>query len=152
MEKTLGKEYTNRIERVAFLKDNCDACENKGYMKAYTPEELQGHKENLANVSIEIDEIEEELKDIKAEYKERLKPLIEQRKTMVANIKQKSEYVNEVCYKFVDADEKMSGYYNADGDLIECRPATADELQPTLFSRPALTTNVGDSAKTGTND
>ena len=26
-------------------------------MKPYTPEELQGHKENLANVSIEIAEI-----------------------------------------------------------------------------------------------
>lgn len=40
MRKSLGKEYTNKIERVAFLKDNCDACENKGYMKQYTPEEL----------------------------------------------------------------------------------------------------------------
>lgn len=33
MGKSLGKEYTSKIERVAFLKDNCDACENKGYMK-----------------------------------------------------------------------------------------------------------------------
>lgn len=55
MGKSLGKEYTNKIERVAFLKDNCDACENKGYMKPYTPEELQGHKENLANVNNKID-------------------------------------------------------------------------------------------------
>lgn len=38
MGKSLGKEYTSKIERVAFLKDNCDACENKGYMKPYTPE------------------------------------------------------------------------------------------------------------------
>lgn len=30
MGKSLGKEYTSKIERVAFLKDNCDACENKG--------------------------------------------------------------------------------------------------------------------------
>ena len=151
MEKTLGKEYTNPIERAAFLKDNCDACENKGYMKGYTPEELQGHKESLANVSIEIDEIEEQLKDIKAEFKERLKPLLEQRKEMVTNIKQKAEFVNEVCYKFVDTDEKMTGDYNADGDLIECRHATADEMQPTLFKRPMVVSG-GAEAKTGTNN
>lgn len=62
MEKELGQEYKNPIQREAFLKDNCDACENKGYMKPYTPEELQGHKENLANVSIEIEELENKRK------------------------------------------------------------------------------------------
>lgn len=65
MEKELGQEYENRIQREAFLKDNCDACEQKGYMKPYTPEELQGHKERLANVSIEIAEIEAERKQVK---------------------------------------------------------------------------------------
>ena len=58
MEKTIGKEYKNARDREAFLKDNCDKVEEKGYMKPYTPEELQGHKENLANVSIEIAEVE----------------------------------------------------------------------------------------------
>ncbi|MDR0384523.1 MAG: hypothetical protein LBH60_00420 [Prevotellaceae bacterium] len=43
------------------------------------------------------------------------------------------EYVREICYKFVDIDNRQTGYYNAEGDLIELRPATADELQPTLF-------------------
>ena len=38
MGKSLGKKYTNKMERIAFLKDNCDACENKGCMKPYTPE------------------------------------------------------------------------------------------------------------------
>ena len=43
--KTMGKDIANPIQREQFIKDNADACENKGYMKAYTPEELQGHKE-----------------------------------------------------------------------------------------------------------
>lgn len=37
MEKTIGKEYGNAAQREAFLKDNCDAVENKGYMKQFTP-------------------------------------------------------------------------------------------------------------------
>lgn len=143
MEKTIGKEYKNARDREAFLKDNCDKVEEKGYMKPYTPEELQGHKENLANVSIEIAEIEAEKKAQDAYYKGQLKPLNEQRSQMASNIKSKSEYVKEICYKFVDQEAKETGFYNADGDLIESRPATADELQPTIFSM---------ARKTGTND
>lgn len=107
MEKTLGKEYENKVERIAFLKDNCDACENKGYMKPYTPAELQGHKEKLANVSIEISEIEAEMKQAQAEYKGRLKPLKEARSMMVSNIKSKAEYVTEVCYRFTDQETNI---------------------------------------------
>ena len=143
MERELGQEYKNPIQREAFLKDNCDACEQKGYMKPYTPEELQGHKEKLANVSIEIAEIEAEKKQVEADFKGRLKPLKESRAIMVSNIKSKAEYVNEVCYRFTDQETKETGYYNKDGILVECRPATADELQPNIFSVVR---------KTGTND
>ena len=134
MERELGQEYKNPIQREAFLKDNCDACEQKGYMKPYSPEELQGHKEKLANVSIEIAEIEAEKKQVEADFKGRLKPLKESRAIMVSNIKSKAEYVNEVCYRFTDQETKETGYYNKEGILVECRPATADELQPNIFS------------------
>lgn len=143
MQKELGKEYKNAREREAFLKDNCDKVEEKGYMKPFTPEQLQGHKEQLANVSISISEIEAEKKEAAEVFKGQLKPLVESRTQMVSNIKAKAEYVKEICYKFVDQDEKEVGYYNADGDLIESRPATADELQPNIFSL---------ARKTGTND
>lgn len=143
MERELGQEYKNLAQREAFLKDNCDACEQKGYMKPYTSEELQGHKEELANVSIEIAEIEAEKKQVEADFKGRLKLLKESRATMVFNIKSKAEYVNEVCYRFTDQETKETGYYNKEGILVECRPATADELQPNIFSMVR---------KTGTND
>ena len=143
MERELGHDIKNPIQREAFLKDNCDACEQKGYMKPYTPEELQGHKEKLANVSIEIAEIEAEKKQVEADFKRRLKPLKKSRAIMVSNIKSKAEYVNEVCYRFTDQETKETGYYNKEGILVECRPATADELQPNIFSMVR---------KTGTND
>lgn len=143
MQKEIGKEYANLHQREAFLKDNCDKVEEKGYMKPYTPEQLQGHKENLANLSIEIDEVEETKKEAMREFKQQLDPLIEQRKEMVSNIRQKAEYVKEICYKFVDVESKMTGYYNNEGNLIESRPSTADELQPTLFAM---------TRKTGTED
>jgi len=142
MEKYLGKEYANKAQRESFLKDNCEKIEEKGYMKPFTPEELQGYKENLADLSIQIEATEEEKKESAKYFKEKLDPMTKQRSEMVRNIRQKAEYVREVCYKFIDKVEKQAGYYNSDGDLIELRPATADELQPTLF----------DLRKTGTND
>lgn len=134
MEKTLGKDIENEIQRKQFLTDNCDCVEKKGYMKQYSPAQMQSNKEELANVSIEISDIENEMNKVKASYKRRLKPLIEKRENMVFNIKQKAEYVSEDCYRFTDQNARMTGYYNADGDLIEERPATAEELQTNLFA------------------
>jgi hypothetical protein len=142
MDKFLGKEYANKAEREDFLKNNCEKVEEKGYMKPFTPEQLQGHKENLANLSIKIEEVEDEKKATAKHFKSELDPLFEKRREMESNIRRKAEFVREICYKFTDFEAKETGYYNADGDLIECRPATADELQPTIFS----------ISRTGTND
>ena len=148
MDKYLGKDIENLVAREAFLKDNCDKVEEKGYMKPYTPEKLQQCKEELANASIEIAEIEQEAKEAAAHYKGRLKPLKEARAIIVSNIKAKAKYVKELCYKFVDQEARETGYYNREGDLIESRPATADEMQPTLFAVRGF--NQAD--KTGTNN
>lgn len=148
MDKHLGKDIENLVAREAFLKDNCDKVEKKGYMKPYTPEELQQRKEELANASIEIAEIEQVAKEAASHYKGKLKLLKETRARMVGDINSKSEYVKELCYKFVDQEARETGYYNKEGDLIESRPATADELQTTLFG----VIRNQDAAKTGTDN
>lgn len=133
-KKTLGIGIDDPAALRQFLADNCDAIVDRSYMKPYTPEQLQGHKEDLANTSVEIEEIEAEMKASAAHYKALLKPLKEQRAIMVSNIKAKSQLVYEKCFRFTDPDDKMTGFYNAEGILIEARPATADELQPTIFN------------------
>lgn len=139
MEKTLGKNYTNPAQRRAFLKDNCDCVVEKGYMKAFAPEKVSELKERLAETSIEIGEIETEKKVATAQFKALLKPLLEEKAEILRGIKQRAEYVKEECFKFVDQDEKMVGFYNAEGDLIESRPANPDELQTTIFQQLART-------------
>lgn len=133
MDKELGQEYKNPIQREAFLKDNCDACENKGYMKPYTPEELQGHKEKLANVSIEIEELENEKKEAMEIFKGKLKPLQEQRKQMVSNIKAKAEYVTEICYRFTDQETKETGTTTRTANWLR-----AARRPPMNCNRPSL--------------
>lgn len=142
MEKSLGKDYPE-AKRESFLKDNCDSVVEKGYMKRLTTDKVQQSKESLSETAIQINDIEEEKKAALKQYKDELGPLFKQRNELLKSIKEKAVYIKENCYKFVDQDEKMVGFYNSEGDLIESRPAIADELQGTIFQI---------ARKTGTND
>ena len=117
------------ISRVQFLKDNCDKIEEIGYMKRFSSDDLATKKDELAEISIAMADIEEEKKEAMAEFKERLKPLVEERATLLKDIKTKAEFKNEQCYKFVDHDEKMVGYYNSEGELVSARQMRPDEAQ-----------------------
>lgn len=80
MERELGKDLEQGKKRVAFLMDNCDAVEEKGYMKPFTPEELARMKESLSETDIEINDIEEEKTAAMKDFKARLEPLTTERK------------------------------------------------------------------------
>jgi hypothetical protein len=142
MDQTLGKEYAI-TQREAFLNDNCDAVVEKGYMKRLSAEEIQESKEQLSETAIQINDLEVEKKEVMKEYKQKLGPLFSERNVLLKNIKEKAIFTREQCYKFVDQDDKMVGFYNGEGDLIESRPATSEELQGTIFQ-------IG--RKTGTNN
>lgn len=142
MDIQIGKDIENRERRIDFLKTNCDAIEKKGYMKQFTPGQLQQMKEHLSETAIEINDLLEEKKEMMAVFKEKLKPLTEEKKELLSGLKNKARYTSEECYKFIDTDAREVGFYNEDGELIESRPAYADELQRRIFP-------IG---KTGTND
>lgn len=142
MEKSLGKDMPP-VQRLAFLKDNCDKIEEKGYMKRLSAEEIQEHKEELSERSITINDIESEMSETVKVFKTQLKPLKERRKAILKDLKQKARYEKELCYKFIDTAERTVTYYNGEGDLVDFRPANGDELQSTIFM---------DSRKTGTDN
>lgn len=133
MEKVLGKEVEAGAKRIAFLADNCDKIEEKGYMKRFSQEELIAMKDNLSEVAIEINDIEEEKKLIASEFKERLTPFKDEKKRLLVGLKNRAEFVRENCYKFVDTETRQVAYYNAEGDLVDYRGANADELQGNIF-------------------
>jgi hypothetical protein len=133
MQKTLGKDIKNSIQRIAFLKDNCDVVEEKGYMKPFTQDQILQQKEELAETSIRINDISIEKASFLKSIKTRLDPLVNSKSDILGNLKNKARFVTEICYKFIDAETKTVGYYNADGELIEERPALANELQGTIF-------------------
>lgn len=133
MEKELGKDIADAKKRAAFLMDNCDKVEEKGYMKRFSPDEMAHMKDILSEVAIGINDVQEKKKEVLSEFKEQLKPLTEEKKRILTGLKNKAEFVRENCYKFVNIDTRQVGYYNSQGDLIDIRSANADELQGNIF-------------------
>ncbi len=133
MQKVLGQDIKDLDERKQFLLDNADEVVEMDYSKAFDADELAKKKTTLAEKSIKIHDLQEEIKDFKEEKNLELKPLKEDVKELLADIKAKSRVVTEKVYKFVDEEERMACFYNAEGVLVSSRPATRDELSPTLF-------------------
>lgn len=143
MEKTLGQDIKDLDQRKAFLIDNADEVVEKTYTKNFDAEQLADKKTRLAEVSIKINDFENEIKDFKAEIGLQMKPLKEERSSLLDDIKAKGEVVTGKAYKFTDREEGMTGFYNEEGVLIESRPATRDEMAENIFSmtRGKLATN-----------
>lgn len=119
-------------QRKQILSDSCDAIEEIGYMKHFTPEQLLQKKDQLADVSIVIDKVENEKKDAMNAFKEKLKPLNEDKKTLLVDINNKARHVTERCYKMIDYDSRMVGYYTEEGELVHARPIQPQEMQKTI--------------------
>ena len=131
LDKELGKDIALE-ERASFLEDNCDVVEEVTYSRAFEPEELALKREQLTDASIKIADIEEEKKEVVDGFKERLKPLQEQKADAIKALRDKSQTVTEKCYKFLDEETKMVGFYNKEGNLVSSRPAFQRELQKTI--------------------
>ena len=131
LDRELGKDIALE-ERAQFLEDNCDAVEDVTYSRAFSPEELALKREQLTDSSIKIADIEEEKKAVMDEFKERLKPLKETNGEAIKALRDKSQTVTEKCYKFIDEETKMVGFYNKEGNLVNSRPAFQKELVKTI--------------------
>lgn len=131
MEKLL-LQNVNQKEREETLESSADKIENFSYTKPFTPDEIRVFKDELSTAMIEYNAFEDELNTIKDSFKQKMKPLKDETKLLLTNIKNKSEFVNERCFIMIDGNEV--GYYNAKGELVYQRPILPGEQQKTIFS------------------
>ena len=133
MQKVLGQDIKDLDARKQFLLDNADEVVEMDYSKSFDADELAKKKTELAEKSIKINDLNKAIKDYKEEVNLELKPLKEEVKELLGDIKAKSRVVTEKCYKMVDEDERMAYFYNTEGVFVSSRPATKEELSPTIF-------------------
>lgn len=134
MDKFLGIDIPEGKSREEFLEANCDSVEEMEYSRRFTGEELSGMKDVLSDVCIQINRIENEKKEAMDGFKERLKPLNDEKKQLLEEIEQQSTLVTEHCYKFIDHEAREVGYYNRLGELVYSRPVQKQEMQKTIMS------------------
>ncbi len=133
INKVLGQDIADLDARKNFLIDNADSVVEMDYHKSFDADELARKKTELSDTCIRINDLEEDIKDYKEQINIELKPLKETRQQLLADIKSKGKMVREKCYCFIEQEEKMACFYNAEGILVSSRPATREELAPTLF-------------------
>lgn len=133
INKVLGQDIADLKARKDFLIDNADSVVEMDYHKRFEADELARKKTELSDTCIRINDLEEDIKNYRDKVNLDLKPLKETRQQLLADIKSKGKMVREKCYCFIEQEEKMACFYNAEGILVSSRPATREELAPTLF-------------------
>jgi hypothetical protein len=133
MEQILFPELSPE-KRVEMLENNCDALEEKGFTRRFTEEEIAEMKTNLSEVAITVNDVEMEKKQHAEVFNSQLKPLKNQQGTLLVKLKNKAEYIKDICYKFIDQQDGKVGFYNSEGVLIESRQILPNERQKTIFN------------------
>ena len=118
---------------MAVSSDNADGGENRLYSPIHTRRMAQ-KKETLAEVSITINDIEIEKKEVYGRVQRTSETFERRRKAGTDHIKRGSEFVeNEECAKIPLSRGKDGRFYNKLGELFYSRPIMPQEMQKTVF-------------------
>lgn len=119
--------------REQMLRDNCDQIEQRSFTRSFSQDEVNDRRAELEQVSIQVAELEDELAQIRADIKGRIKPLLERRGRILDELKARGEWVTADTYKFVDVEAGKTAYYAGDGHKVEERAMTPEERQRNIM-------------------
>lgn len=116
-------------DRMGVLEGENIAVEEQAYMKPLTPEELAIKKDDLANAAILKAVIEEELSQVKAQYKDKIEPLRLIVQESIEAIKNKAVEVKGKVYKMADYENQMIHIVDPLGNVLSSRRMLPEERQ-----------------------
>jgi len=103
--------------------------EEAAYMQPLGPEELAIKKDDLASAAILKAVIEDELSEIKKQYKDKIEPLRQKVSDAIEAIKNKGVEVKGKVYKLADYDNQMVHFVDPLGNVLNSRRMMPDERQ-----------------------
>ena len=131
------------IERRRLLEANCDSSYEDYYYKELTEEELNLEKTAYSDGAIALSALENELKDIKAEYASKIKRLKQSQAKTLNIINGKRRAVNGILFDVLDPESRQMITYDALGEFIRARPLRRGEGQYNAFSEMGATGTDG---------
>lgn len=114
------------------LESHCDAIEERPYFRKFEPEERVEVSEEFISKSVELERVDAEFDDVKARFKEKLKPLKEVTSKLRTELKNngREEYGN--IYMIADHENGLMNSYTQQGILVNSRKLKATEKQFTI--------------------
>jgi hypothetical protein len=119
-------------KRAQHLEALSEGAEEKEYSVFLTQEELAERKSRFTSLAIQEAKLNDKKKDFLDEIKMEMKPISTEKAVLLDEIKSGTIRQTGVCYKMVDFETKMVGYYNKRGQLVEQRPMAMDDRQKTM--------------------
>lgn len=137
-KKQLFPDMTGE-QRLQALMDNAyNVKDNELVTRAFTHEEMQDLKNNLAERSVEYQKEKIEFDKQKKAFEEKTKPVVE---TIKETTKSLRLHYSERVETVFEMDNQETGFmevYDADGFLISQRPLRRDEKQLSIASKAAM--------------
>lgn len=121
-------------ERIMIMQENAAKVEVTTYQKSLTDEELAARREDLADNCIKLNQFEDELKEVKDDFKSKMDPFKLSNKLLLTEIKTKQSTVDGTLYHMAHHEDRMMETYDSEGLLIGSRRLRPDEKQGTIFS------------------
>jgi len=112
-----------------FLESYCYTKEDASYFRQFSDDERHDVSELFLKDSIEAARIEEELAEIKKDYKARLDPIKNNIKNMRTELKNNGREEFGVLYLIDDYENGMMHNVDANGNVISSRKMTVKERQ-----------------------
>ena len=91
-------------DREQVMRDNCDQIIERSYTKKFDQDEINARRAEYANVGIQVAELEKQLAEMRADYKGRIKPLLERMSGILDEIKSGGEWVTTDVFLFKDME------------------------------------------------
>ncbi len=124
----------NQKDRLMVLQESAHKVEQTTYQKNLSVDDLSARREDLADNCIKLNQLEDELADIKAGFKDKTDPLKIKNKTLLTEIKTKQSTVDGTLYHVSNMEDGMMETYDNEGFLIGSRRLRPEEKQGTIFS------------------
>lgn len=121
-------------ERLMLLQDNAAKVEQTSYQKPLTPDELGILREDLADDCIKLNQMEEELSEIKGDYKTKMDPLKNANKERLTAIKTKQVTVNGTIFHIAEHERGFMVTYDGKGEYLGERKLRPEEKQGNVFA------------------
>jgi hypothetical protein len=102
------------------------------YPVILTQDEMTVRKSLLTALVIKESKINDKKAEVLAGFKAELKPIEVEKHAVLTELKSGSIQEKGICYKMVEHETRMVGYYNTRGQLVSQRPMTQEDGQKTI--------------------